>query len=73
MAGITDPTAALLGSFGRQISTSSPTSSWFNNVLNPYGGTAQGGYGQQNQYLAGAYSNPQTEQARMLSAQMEGF
>jgi hypothetical protein len=36
MAGITDPTAALLGSFGRQISTSTtPTSSWFSNVLNP--------------------------------------
>jgi hypothetical protein len=36
MAGITDPTAALLGSFGRQISTSTPsTSSWFNTVLNP--------------------------------------
>jgi hypothetical protein len=36
MSGITDPTAALLGSFGRQIGTSAPTtSSWFNNVLNP--------------------------------------
>lgn len=35
MAGITDPTAALLGSFGRQIgSTASPSSSWFSNVLN---------------------------------------
>ena len=36
MAGITDPTAALLGSFGRQIGTSpSASSSWFNNILNP--------------------------------------
>jgi hypothetical protein len=36
MAGVTDPTAALLGSFGRQLSTSTtPTSSWFSNVLNP--------------------------------------
>ena len=36
MAGITDPTAALLGSFGRQIGSSTPTtSSWFSNVLNP--------------------------------------
>lgn len=36
MAGITDPTAALLGSFGRQIGTSgSPSSNWFSNVLNP--------------------------------------
>jgi hypothetical protein len=36
LAGITDPTAALLGSFGRQISTSTPSasSSWFSNVLN---------------------------------------
>jgi hypothetical protein len=36
MAGITDPTAALLGSFGRQIGSSTPTtSSWFSKVLNP--------------------------------------
>jgi hypothetical protein len=36
LAGITDPNAALLGSLGRQISTSTPsTSSWFNTVLNP--------------------------------------
>lgn len=43
LAGITDPTAALLGSFGRQIGTSLPStsqvgsnvSSWFNNILNP--------------------------------------
>lgn len=36
MSGITDPTAALLGSFGRQIgsTTTSPTSSWFGNILN---------------------------------------
>jgi hypothetical protein len=36
MAGITDPTAALLGSFGRQIGTSAPTTSnWFNNLITP--------------------------------------
>jgi hypothetical protein len=39
MAGITDPTAALLGSFGQQIGTRGPTtsqaSSWFSNILNP--------------------------------------
>jgi hypothetical protein len=39
MAGITDPTAALLGSFGRQIGTSGPTTSqvgnWFNNLITP--------------------------------------
>jgi hypothetical protein len=33
MAGITDPTAALLSSFGRQIGTSAPTSNWFNSLL----------------------------------------
>ena len=34
MAGITDPTAALLGSFGRQIGSGTPTaSSWFNSML----------------------------------------
>jgi hypothetical protein len=39
LAGITDPTAALLGSFGQKIGTSGPTTSqagnWFNTVLNP--------------------------------------
>lgn len=39
LAGITDPTAALLGSFGRQISTRGPTASsvgsWFNNLITP--------------------------------------
>lgn len=41
MAGITDPTAALLGSFGKQISTVSPTSSWFSSMLSSpnYGAT----------------------------------
>jgi hypothetical protein len=33
LAGITDPTAALLGSLGRQVSTSTPTSNWFNSLL----------------------------------------
>jgi hypothetical protein len=34
LAGITDPTAALLGSFGRQIGSGTPTaSSWFNSML----------------------------------------
>jgi hypothetical protein len=62
MAGITDPTAALLGSFGRQISTSStPTSSWFNNLLgNP---TTAFQYG----------TNIGSEQTRMLAAQDAGF
>ena len=42
-------------------------------LFNPYGGTPQGAYGQQDQYLSGAYSNPQTQQARMLTDQMAGF
>jgi hypothetical protein len=39
MAGITDPTAALLSSFGRQIGSGGPTTSqvgnWFNNLITP--------------------------------------
>jgi hypothetical protein len=35
LAGITDPTAALLGSYGKQIGSSgSPSSNWFDTVLN---------------------------------------
>jgi hypothetical protein len=43
------------------------------NQVNPYGGTQQGAYGQQEQYLAGAFANPQTQQAQMLAAQNFGF
>ena len=43
------------------------------NMFNPYGGTAQGAYGQQDQYLAGAFANPQTQQARMLAEQNSMF
>jgi hypothetical protein len=39
------------------------------NWMNPYGGTPQGAYGQQDQYLAGAMASPQTQQARMLASQ----
>lgn len=35
LSGITDPTAALLGTFGRQISNASPSSNWFSNLLSP--------------------------------------
>lgn len=36
IAGITDPTAALLGSFGQKITTGTPTASnWFNNLITP--------------------------------------
>ncbi len=43
------------------------------NQFNPFGGTPQGAYGQQDQYLAGAFANPQTQQAQMLAAQNFGF
>ena len=43
--------------------------SGLSNWMTPYGGTPQGAYGQQDQYLAGAMANPQTQQARMLAAQ----
>jgi hypothetical protein len=58
------------------LSSSNPqVQKWFNNLIggDPYGGTAQGGYAQQDQYLAGAYANPQTQQAQMLAEQMNGF
>ena len=65
MAGITDPTAALLGSFGRNIGSanfaSTPSSNWFDNLIgNP--STA-------NQYGTDRGS----EQTRMLAAQDYGF
>ena len=43
------------------------------NQFNQFGGTPQGAYGQQGQYLAGAFANPQTQQAQMLAAQNFGF
>jgi len=43
------------------------------NQFNSFGGTPQGAYGQQGQYLAGAFANPQTQQAQMLAAQNFGF
>lgn len=38
-----------------------------------YGFTPQGGYAQQDQYMSGVNSNPQTQQEMMLAAQMAGF
>ena len=56
--------AALTGAAGnKQLMTG------LSNWMNPYGGTPQGAYGQQDQYLAGAMANPQTQQARMLATQ----
>ena len=43
------------------------------NQFSPFGGTPQGAYDQQGQYLAGAFANPQTQQAQMLAAQNFGF
>lgn len=60
--------AALTGAAGnKQLMTG------LSNWMNPYGGTAQGAYGQQDQYLAGAMANPQTQQANMLAAQNAWF
>ena len=61
MAGITDPTAALLGSFGRQISTGLPSTSqvgtnmsnWFNNLIAP---TPYSGRGTVYSNTPGTYS-----------------
>jgi hypothetical protein len=65
MAGITDPTAALLGSFGRQIGStnyvSTPTSNWFDNLIG-------------NPATASQYGTDRgSEQTRMLAAQDYGF
>ena len=43
--------------------------SGFSNLFSPYGGTPQGGGAYQDQYLAGAMANPQTQQAQMLADQ----
>ena len=56
--------ASLMGAAGNQQLLKA-----FTNMANPFGGTPQGAYGQQEQYLAGALANPQTQQARMLAAQ----
>lgn len=43
------------------------------NYISGFGGTPQGAYGQQDQYLAGAMANPQTEQARKLADENSWF
>jgi len=42
-------------------------------MFSPYGNTPQGAYGQQGQYLAGAFANPQSQQAQMPAAQNFGI
>jgi hypothetical protein len=54
-------------------STNKQLGQGISNLFGNYGGTPQGAYAQQGQYLAGAYANPQTQQARMLSEQNAGF
>jgi hypothetical protein len=65
MSGIADPTAALLGSFGRQIGStnfsSTPSSNWFDNLIGNPATASQ--YG----------TNRGSEQTRMLAAQDYGF
>jgi hypothetical protein len=65
LAGIADPTAALLGSFGRQIGStnfsSTPSSNWFDNLIGNPATASQ--YG----------TNRGSEQTRMLAAQDYGF
>ena len=67
------PFGATLQGFGQQ--AASPTSnlnSWFNNMIN-YGGTPQGGYAQQNQYLQNLPATGGTQQQQMLADQNAGF
>jgi hypothetical protein len=64
-----DPLAASLQSIGQNRMLQRALETQFS----PFGNTPQGGYGQQEQYLAGAFANPQTQQARMLAAQEFGF
>lgn len=65
-----NPFASILQGVGQSPQLSGALSNW---MTSGYGGTPQGAYGQQNQYLAGALANPQTQQAQMLAAQMSGF
>jgi hypothetical protein len=53
--------------------TNPSLSSGISNLFGNYGGTPQGAYAQQGQYLAGAYANPQTQQAQMLADQNAWF
>jgi len=55
------------------LSTNKDLQSGLKNWMSPFGGTPQGAYGQQDQYLAGAYANPQTQQADMLAKQNSWF
>lgn len=64
-----NPWASILGS----AATNQPFTNALSGLFSGFGGTPQGAYGQQDQYLAGAMSNPQTQQAQMLAAQMAGF
>jgi hypothetical protein len=62
-----------LGTAVSGLSQNKELQSGLKNWMSPFGGTPQGAYGQQDQYLAGAYANPQTQQATMLSDQNKWF
>lgn len=67
------PWGAALTGAGQQIASSgSQLGSWFNNMLQ-YGGTPQGGYAQQNQYLASLPTSGGTQQQQMLAEQNIGL
>jgi hypothetical protein len=69
-------TAATFGGLYKNLGGSTGISNITNSIgnwLNPYGGTPQGAYSQQTQYLNSALSNPQTQQAQMLSDQNSWF
>jgi hypothetical protein len=69
-------TTATFGGLYKNLGGSTGISNITNSIgnwLNPYGGTPQGAYSQQTQYLNSALSNPQTQQAQMLSDQNSWF
>lgn len=70
LGGISSPLGGLFTGLGQNAQIPSSVSSWFNNMIN-YGGTPQGGYAQQNQYLGNMRGL--TQQELQLMSQMEGF
>jgi hypothetical protein len=65
------PTASALYGLSQSQGLNNAIGNWFSG--NNYGGTPQGAYGQQGQYLSGAFANPQTQQASMLAEQNSWF
>lgn len=65
-----NPLASSLMGLGQNKQFTSGLGNW---LSGGFGGTPQGAYAQQDQYMAGALANPQTQQANMLANQMAGF